>query len=137
MKMVAAAKLRRSQERIIQMRPFAQKMSSILQNLSSSGSDNDAWYGKVREIQKVLVVVVSSDRGLCGSFNSSVIKATNRHIQENTPDQASQNNVTILPIGKKALEFFKKRKSKLQAKYWNILQDLSYNNVADVDEYII
>lgn len=137
MKMVAAAKLRKSQERIIQMRPFAQKMNSILQNLSSSGSGNDVWYGKVRDIQKVLVVVISSDRGLCGSFNSSVIKATIKHIQDNYASQSSQNNVTILPLGKKAFEFFTKRKNKVQSEYWNIFQNLSFDNVSGVAQFLM
>jgi F-type H+-transporting ATPase subunit gamma len=137
MKMVAAAKLRKSQERIIQMRPFAKKMSAILQNLSSSGSVNDAWYGKVRHIQKVLVVVISSDRGLCGSFNSSVIKATIRHIQENYSNQANQNNVIILPLGKKAFEFFTKRKYRVLSDYWNIFHNLNFENVSEVAQVMM
>src|SRR5690349_15753723 len=87
MKMVAAAKLRKSQERITQMRPFAQKMKSILQNLSAAGSDSDAWYSKERPVNKVLIVAISSDRGLCGSFNSTVIKATVKLIQEQYANQ--------------------------------------------------
>ena len=137
MKMVAAAKLRKSQDRITQMRPFAQKMNSILQNLSSSGSDSDAWYGKVRDVQKVLVIAISSDRGLCGSFNSSVIKATIKHIQDNYAAQANQGNVTILPLGKKAFEFFTKRKSKVHSEYWNIFQNLSFDSVSEVAQYMM
>src|SRR3954464_2770598 len=75
MKMVAAAKLRKSQDRIMQMRPFAQKMTSILQNLSGNMTgDADGWYSKVRPEEKILIVAITSDRGLCGSFNSSVFK---------------------------------------------------------------
>ena len=119
------------------MRPFAKKMSAILQNLSSSGSVNDAWYGKVRHIQKVLVVVISSDRGLCGSFNSSVIKATIRHIQENYSNQANQNNVIILPLGKKAFEFFTKRKYRVLSDYWNIFHNLNFENVSEVAQVMM
>lgn len=133
MKMVAAAKLRKSQDRIMQMRPFAQKMSAILQNLSASGSDADAWYAKQREVDNVLIVVVSSDRGLCGSFNSTVIKAAIRVAQENYAGK----NVTILPIGKKAFEFFGKRNQKMVSDYWNIFQGLSYENVGECGEYIM
>ena len=84
MKMVAAAKLRRSQERIHQMRPFAQKLNALLQNLSAAqlDSDGDNWYSAVREERKILIIAVSSDRGLCGSFNSSVFKGVNRLIDE-------------------------------------------------------
>lgn len=133
MKMVAAAKLRKSQERIMQMRPFAQKMSAILQNLSASGSDADAWYAKQREVNKVLLVVVTSDRGLCGAFNSTVIKAALRVAQENFAGK----QVTILPIGKKVYEFFTKRNQKLVGDYWNIFQGLSYDNVGECCEYIM
>src|SRR5437870_5930128 len=83
MKMVAAAKLRKSQERIIQMRPFAQKMTSILQNLSSNMTgDVDSWYSKVRPEEKILIVAITSDRGLCGSFNSNIFKAVLRRSEE-------------------------------------------------------
>ena len=133
MKMVAAAKLRKSQDRIMQMRPFAQKMSAIFQNLSASGNDTDAWYAKQREVNKVLLVVVTSDRGLCGAFNSTVIKAALRVAQENFAGK----QVTILPIGKKVYEFFTKRNQKLVGDYWTIFQDLNYENVGACGEYIM
>ena len=103
MKMVAAAKLRRSQERIHQMRPFAQKLNALLQNLSAAqlDSDGDNWYSAVREERRVLIIAVSSDRGLCGSFNSSVFKGVNRLIDERYASQFAKGNVTVLTIGKK------------------------------------
>jgi F-type H+-transporting ATPase subunit gamma len=137
MKMVAAAKLRKSQERITQMRPFAQKMNTILQNLSASGSDQDDWYAKSREINKVLIVVVTSDRGLCGSFNSNVIKNTIRVIQENYPTQADKKNVTILPIGKKGFEFFTKRGFNVIGDYSTLFQNLTFDKVAECGEVIM
>jgi F-type H+-transporting ATPase subunit gamma len=108
-------------------------MNAILQNLSASGSDADAWYAKQREVNKVLLVVVSSDRGLCGSFNSTVIKAVNRVAQENYAGK----QVTVLPIGKKAFEFFGKRNQKMVSDYWNLFQGLSFEKVADCAEYIM
>ena len=137
MKMVAAAKLRKSQERIIQMRPFAQKMKSILQNLSAAGTDGDAWYSKERVVNKVLIVVISSDRGLCGSFNSTVIKATARMVQENYSSQAERNNVTILPIGKKAFEFFTKRNYQVIPDFWDLFHGLNFNRVAETAQYMM
>lgn len=137
MKMVAAAKLRKSQERITQMRPFAQKINTILQNLSASGSDQDAWYAKQREVNKVLIVVVTSDRGLCGSFNSNVIKNTIRVIQENYPTQADKKNVTILSIGKKGLEFFTKRGFNVISDYSTLFQSLSFDKVSACSEFIM
>src|SRR5688572_28594925 len=96
MKMVAAAKLRRSQERITQMRPFAQKLAYILKNLSAAqtDSDGDNWYSKEREVKKVLIIAVSSDRGLCGSFNTNVMKAVLRSIEEKYAVQQAKGNVT-------------------------------------------
>lgn len=137
MKMVAAAKLRKSQERIMQMRPFAQKLSYLLKNLSSAGSDNQSWYNQVREEKKILIVVVSSDRGLCGSFNSNIIKATNKLIADNYAEQSRQGNVAVLPLGKKAYEYFSKRNFKVVDQYWNIFSGLSFESSAKVGEYLM
>src|SRR5882762_9465684 len=100
MKMVAAAKLRKSQDRIWQMRPFAQKMTAILQNLSSGSSDGSSWYNDVRPEEKILIVAISSDRGLAGSFNSNVIKGVNNLIREKYSTQQAKGNVTVLGLGK-------------------------------------
>jgi F-type H+-transporting ATPase subunit gamma len=137
MKMVAAAKLRKSQDRIMQMRPFAQKLNSLLQNLSAAGSDGQAWYSTKREEKKVLIVAISSDRGLCGSFNSTVFKATLRLIAEKYDSQNRQGNVAVLPLGKKAFEFFNKRNVRTVNDYWNVFHNLSFDGVAEVGQYLI
>lgn len=130
MKMVAAAKLRKSQDRIIQMRPFARKMTGILQNLSSGMSDSDNWFSKVRPEDKILIIAMTSDRGLCGSFNSSTIKGTLRLIQERYDAQHAKGNVTIMPIGKKAFEFFSKRGYPIIGDYADLFHELSFDSVA-------
>lgn len=137
MKMVAAAKLRKSQERILQMRPFAKKMNSLLQNLSAAQSEGQEWYSVVREEKKILIVAISSDRGLCGSFNSSVFKATLRLIEEKYAAQHQQKNVTILPIGKKSAEFFTKRNFPVIGSYANIFHDLTFENVSEAAQYLM
>jgi F-type H+-transporting ATPase subunit gamma len=137
MKMVAAAKLRKSQDKIMQMRPFAMKMNSLLQNLSSAGTDGQAWYSHVREEKKVLIVPISSDRGLCGSFNSSVFKATLRLMQEKYSHQASKQNITFLPIGKKSLEFVEKRNLPIINNYSTLFQNLSFDNVSNAAEHLM
>lgn len=137
MKMVAAAKLRKSQDRIMMMRPFAQKLNYLLKNLSSASSEGLEWYNAVREEKKILLVVITSDRGLCGGFNSSVIKNTNRVIQENYPAQLKAGNVTVLPIGKKGFEYFSKRNVKVVDSFWNVFQNLSFERVAAVGDFII
>lgn len=129
MKMVAAAKLRRSQDRITQIRPFAAKLNGLLQNLSSA-ADSDAWYSKNKGTARVLLIVVNSDRGLCGGFNTSVQKATVRRIQEHY----AQSEITILPLGRKAFEFFSKRNYRLLADHWEIFHHLKFDKSMEVSQ---
>ena len=138
MKMVAAAKLRKSQDRITQMRPFAQKLSALLQNLSSvqeAGSDN--WYATKREEKKILIVAVSSDRGLCGSFNSSVFKGVNKLIADKYEAQFRKGDVTVLPLGKKALDFFAKRNVSVVDNYVGTIANISFGNVSAAAEFLM
>ncbi|MFZ1808056.1 MAG: ATP synthase F1 subunit gamma [Cyclobacteriaceae bacterium] len=137
MKMVAAAKLRKSQERIIQMRPFSEKLSEVLRNVSGAGEEGQSWYNEIRKEENILIVTVSADRGLCGSFNSSVFKATLKLIKEKYAQQEEQGRVTILPIGKKALEYFKKRGYKVEEAYSTLFQDLSFENVSKAAEFMM
>src|SRR5687767_4713225 len=101
MKMVAAAKLRRAQDNIIRMRPYAQRLSSILTNLSqvAEGSVSNV-YSEKREIRRVLIIAVTSDRGLAGAFNSNILKATNALVNERYAAQYAAGNVDFIAIGK-------------------------------------
>jgi F-type H+-transporting ATPase subunit gamma len=140
MKMVAAAKLRKSQDRITQLRPFAQKLNAIIQNLSAAqaDADTDTWYSAVREPKKILIVAISSDRGLCGSFNSNVFKGVLRLIDEKYQSQYRSGNVTVLPIGKKAADFFSKRKGgKVVIDFAGLFAQLSFDNASAAGDYII
>lgn len=137
MKMVAAAKLRRSQERITQMRPYAQKLTQLFQNLSAANQSEQAWYSQARAEEKILLVVITSDRGLCGAFNSSIMKATNRLIAENYSKQHANGNVTILPLGKKGFEYFAKRNMKRVDKYSTVFQQLSFDAVAAAGDFLM
>lgn len=139
MKMVAAAKLRRSQDRILQMRPFAQKLAYIFQNLSAAQSDSasDNWFSKAREEKKILIVAITSDRGLCGSFNTNVFKGVLRLIHEKYENQHRQGNITVLPIGKKADDYFGKRKYAMISKHVTIMANLTFENVAAAADYIM
>ena len=136
MKMVAAAKLKRAQDNIIQLRPYATKLSEILTNLSSSTSDNDeSVYSTKRNVEKVLVVVVTSDRGLCGGFNSSIFKAVNTVIENKYKAQNEAGNLTLLPVGKKGLEFFERRNFKMITDYSTLFGKLTFDNVKEAAEY--
>lgn len=139
MKMVAAAKLRRSQERIQQMRPFARKLNVLLQNLSAAqiDSDGDNWYSTVREERKILIISVSSDRGLCGSFNSSVFKGVNRLIEERYASQFAKGNVTVLTIGKKSGDYFGKRKCNVVGDFTLMFSTLSFENVSKAADFVM
>ncbi len=103
MKMVSAAKLRRAQDAITQMRPYAQKLQEILQNLSGALDVSENPFGKEREVKRVLVIAVNSNRGLCGAFNNNVLKQTKTIIAEHPGAE-----VKVLAIGKKAFDAFKK-----------------------------
>ena len=109
MKMVSAAKLRRAQDAIIQMRPYAGKLKDILSNVTSTldasaGGD----FAKEKPVKNVLLVVITSNRGLCGAFNSNVIKLASKTANEKYAEQKKAGNVQILAIGQKAGGFFRK-----------------------------
>ena len=136
MKMVAAAKLRRAQDRVIQLRPYSDKLQTILNNLSSSSGSNSKLLEE-RKINKVLLIVVGSDRGLCGSFNSSVIKYTNQLIESNYKKHYENKKLTILPIGKKMFDHYKKRNFLILDKFWSILKKSSYDDVAGISNFLM
>jgi len=138
MKMVAAAKLRRAQERITQMRPYSQKLSEIIQNVSGSQSEEiNNPYAEQRTVERVLLVVVSSDRGLCGAFNSSGFKYTRNLIDTQYSSQESSGNVVILPIGKKSYEFFKKRNYNVIEGYSHLIEKLEFDGAREAAEMIM
>jgi len=130
MKMVSAAKLRRAQDAITQMRPYAQKLQEMLANIVSSndGSVNMALAAE-RPANKVLVIVVTSDRGLCGGYNSNLIKLAKQLIKEKYAAQNAKGDVMVLPIGKKGYEHFSKNGFKVYDKHWDIFSGLSFEKV--------
>ncbi len=135
MKMVAAAKLRRAQQAITQLRPYAEKQNAMLKNiLSNLGGEADISFGKEREVKNACVVVVTSNRGLCGAFNSNIIKAANAVIKDQFADLEKSGNLRILPIGKKANDFYKKRypENVLINDHVMLFDDLSFANVSQV-----
>ncbi|WP_186753897.1 ATP synthase F1 subunit gamma [Echinicola salinicaeni] len=132
MKMVAAAKLRRAQDKITQMRPYSQKLTAILNNVSSGNEgSSDLVYAEKREVNNVLIVPVTSDKGLCGAFNTNIIKASMAAI--NT--EFAGKNITVLPLGKKALDTFKKQDFKLVDTYSDVFSDVSFDAVREAAEH--
>ncbi|MEP1095015.1 MAG: ATP synthase F1 subunit gamma [Cyclobacteriaceae bacterium] len=138
MKMVAAAKLRRAQDRIIQMRPYATKLSEIMQNVAASGGGSaDNPFSEDRGTSSVLLIVVTSDRGLCGGFNTSIFKHTKALIDEKYSSVEQGGGLEILPIGKKSYEYFKKRRYQVIDKYYNLFHDLNFDDVKEAAEFVL
>jgi F-type H+-transporting ATPase subunit gamma len=138
MKMVSAAKLRRAQDAITQMRPYASKLKEILENLSASLDSSDGAYSKQRPVKNVLLVVITSNRGLCGGFNANVLKMASKLAREDYKG----SNVSVLCIGKKASDYFKKTDygivgSDMPRGLNELYDDLTFVNVAPVAEKIM
>jgi F-type H+-transporting ATPase subunit gamma len=138
MKMVSAARLRKAQEATIQLRPYAQKLNELLTDLSS-GSDalSENVFTEQREVKKVLIIVVTSDRGLCGPFNMNVIKAVNSLIAEKYEAEAQSKQITFLCIGKKGLEYFSRRHTTIISEYATLFTDLSFERVQKIAERVM
>ncbi len=134
MKMVSAAKLRKAQDKIVRLRPYAGKLHEILVGLAQSLSESqeENIYGRKSEPEKILLVVVTSNRGLCGAFNSNVIKETKKIIQEKYYDQSKKGNLFIVAIGKKGYDTLRKLSIPGLKEYNWLFQDLSFENVSAV-----
>ncbi len=138
MKMVSAAKLKRAQDAVTQIRPYANKLQEILANLSSSLDISENDFASDKEEKNIVLLCVTSNRGLCGGFNNNVIKATMKLARE----EYAGKNVSVLSVGKKANDAFKKTEFNIKGSYlpshleelWN---DLTFDNVAPVAEKIM
>ena len=134
MKMVSAAKLRRAQDAIVQMRPYAQKLQEMLTNIVSNveGGINMSLAAE-RPVQKVLVILITSDRGLAGGYNNGLIKLTKQLIKEKYA--GIKDHVTVLPLGKKGYENLIKNKFNVIDTYWHIFAELSFDHVANIARF--
>lgn len=138
MKMVSAAKLRRAQNAIQQLRPYANKLRDILENLSSSLEDsNVGQFARVRSVEKVLIVAISSNRGLAGAFNTNVLRTTNRLLNDEYREQVKAGNVKVMCIGKKASDFYSKNKTVFLAQHNEIYANIAFDAVAKIAEGIM
>ena len=137
MKMVAASKLRKAQDKILQMRPYSQKLSAVISNVAAAADTEEVEnpYAVERSVNNVLLVVVTSDRGLCGAFNSNVFKFTRGIIAEKYKHLERSGNVRIMPIGKRSFDYFVKRKFKVVKDYHAIMGALDFNQARDAAEF--
>ncbi|MCX2432900.1 MULTISPECIES: ATP synthase F1 subunit gamma [unclassified Pedobacter] len=137
MKMVSAAKLKRATNAIIALRPYATKLKEILENLSASLEGSSSPFIQEREPNKVLIVTVSSNRGLAGAFNMNVIKAANNLIAEKYSEQLKNGNVSIISIGKKTQDFYEKRKYNVIGNNNEVYAALTFENVTKITDAIM
>ncbi|CAH0223184.1 ATP synthase gamma chain [Pedobacter sp. Bi27] len=137
MKMVSAAKLKRATNAIIALRPYATKLKEILGNLSASLEGSSSPFIQEREPNKVLIVTVSSNRGLAGAFNMNVIKAANNLIAEKYSEQLKNGNVSIISIGKKTQDFYEKRNYNVIGNNNEVYAALTFENVTKITDTIM
>ena len=140
MKMVAAAKLRRAQQAIQQMRPYADKLDAMLKNiLSNLEGDVQSSFGQEREVKNACIVVVTSNRGLAGAFNSNIIKQALEMVEGKYADLRKTGNLSLHFIGKKGFDYYRKRYNDINIIDKDVLlfDDLSFDNVAKVSQSIM
>lgn len=138
MKMVSASKLRRAQNAILKLRPYASKLNEILQNLSTSIENNDEnVYSQFRPEEKILIISVSSNRGLCGAFNANIVKEVNKRIESKYSRQNEKGNVFMYCIGKKVVDYFTTKGYNVDKTNIAIFDNLSFENVAPMAEQLM
>lgn|SRR3569832_1389530 len=139
MKMVSAAKLRRAQDAITRMRPYAAKLRDIMENISESLEKSAGGaYAAVRPVNKVLIIAVTSNRGLCGAFNATIIRQVSKLLREDYAKQVKEGNAKVLCIGKKASDFFSKQKNNVYAGNHNdIFNHLKFDAASEIADSIM
>jgi len=134
MKMVSAAKLKRAQDAIIAARPYARKMREVVQALAARVGEEAHPLLAARETKKLAILVVTTDRGLCGGFNSNLLRATNRFLVAN---REKYEEIAVFAVGRKARDFLSRRGVSLRKEYLNILGSLSYAHSARLSEDLV
>lgn len=134
MKMVAAAKLKRAQERILAARPYAQSMESVLRNLSARVSRDRYPLLKEREVKRVGLVVVTADRGLCGAFNANILRSAQLFIRE---QESLGRTVSLSLIGRKSRDFFQRRNIPHRRLWMQFMERLDYSHAVEIGEDLV
>jgi F-type H+-transporting ATPase subunit gamma len=132
MKMVAAARLRRAQERIFNARPYANQMMALLSSLAARTEQRAHPLLAQRPVERVLLVLITADRGLCGAFNTNLIRAAQDYLEEHSTLQ-----ISLLAVGRKGLDFFRKRPVSIVKDYVGIFRKLEFPQAQPVAREII
>jgi F-type H+-transporting ATPase subunit gamma len=134
MRMVAAAKLRRAQEAILSTRPYTDKFSEVLSNLAGSASE-DYFHPLLRKpevIKHIAIVVISSDRGLCGSFNTNVLRMAQQYIEQTVPAEFPQAKVSVVAVGRRSSQFFAKSSHTVLGSYPEVFAQLKFATASEI-----
>ncbi|OCA79629.1 ATP synthase F1 subunit gamma [Chryseobacterium contaminans] len=132
MKMVSAAKLKKAQDAIVMLRPYSEKLQELIQNVnSSSDPDQVSVYAQKREVKRILFIAVTSNRGLAGAFNSSIVKELNQQFQNN-----SQYEIEVLPVGKKVYDAVRKNRT-VYTNGSSVYDNLNFDVVANITEGVM
>ncbi len=137
MKMVAASKLKKAQDAITQIRPYADKLYEILQNLGGNLENNENVYADERDNKKVLFVLIASNKGLCGAFNANVVKTAMNSIEANYKTQLDSGNLDFVSVGKKTRDILKSKNIMVKKMYESIFDQLSFEKVSEVTNTIM
>ncbi|MGA9408454.1 MAG: FoF1 ATP synthase subunit gamma, partial [Bacteroidota bacterium] len=137
MKMVAAAKLRRAQEAILQARPYARKMAEMLRHLSGKVEVTKYPSLAQRPVEKVAIVVITADRGLCGAFNTNIVRAAVGHINTSYKELFTAGNVKLFCVGRKGYDYFNKRHYEILFKQVGIFNSLNFGNARAIVKEIV
>jgi len=132
MKMVAAARLRKAQERMMEARPYSRKIAELLSRLIKSEQNYHNPFFENREVKKIAVLLITSDRGLCGGFNANVIKRTEELLKDEYPSFVENGTISLYPIGRKGKEYFAKREFNILDSHINIFSDMKFEFAASV-----
>ncbi len=137
MKMVAAAKLRKAQDRIVETRPYASKMKKVVGRLVKSSSEDNVLLRKPESVDNVLLIVVGSDRGLCGGFNNNLFKVVEKTIAEEYKDYQESGNLSLLCIGRQATKYFGKRDYQIVSKHPGFWDNIEFNKATEIMKSVV
>ena len=137
MKMVAAAKLRKAQNRIIETRPYASKMQEIVARLVGNAKEENVLLRKPESTDQVLFIVVGSDRGLCGGFNNNLFKVVEKRIEEDFDEHKQNDSLSLITIGRKATKHFGKRKYNIVQEFPGFFNELHFSQISEIMKSVI
>lgn len=139
MKMVAAARLRKAQDKIVKLRPYAGKLQELLLGLNQNmdEGEKEISYARTSENTRVLIIVVTSNRGLCGAFNANVIKEANRIIEAKYQQQNTNGDLWLMCIGKRGFDYYRKAGFQIYEDHSNIFDDLSFDSTSGISQKLM